>query len=189
VDWVVPAFLFRLHNEEFQHLEQINERLVAGDAYRPDDDTERRPGRSGDDALAFRINAENVITDVLALEAKCLTHHNTGKLQQAHEKLAAGGLRPSGIHELITLLDEYDTPEAQAWQTALLRLWQSDYRVAGRHDGVAYACAQVPAQPARAAWMPTNAPHPAYTAPRRLEAMEFQFDDLIAPVEALYRRA
>lgn len=188
LDWVVPAFLFRLHNEEFQHLEQINERLAAGETHRPDDDSERRPGRSGDDALAFRMNTDNAITDVLALEAKCLTCHNTGKVEQAHQKLAAGGLRPPGVHELVTLLSEYDTPQAKAWQAALLRLWRGDYRVAGRHDGVAYACAQMPARPGRTSWMPTTAPHPAYTAPRCLEAMEFQFDDLIAPVDVLCRR-
>jgi hypothetical protein len=71
-DWVVPAFLFRLHDQEFQHLEAINERLLAGEAYDPDRVAERRPGRTGDDGLAFRMDDQNTITDVLTLEAKCL---------------------------------------------------------------------------------------------------------------------
>ena len=56
VDWIVPAFLFRLHDQEFQHLESINEQLRAGEAYDPDRIAERRPGRTGDDGLAFRLN-------------------------------------------------------------------------------------------------------------------------------------
>lgn len=188
-DWIVPAFLFRLHDQEFQHLETINERLLAGEAYDPDRIAERRPGRTGDDGLAFRINGENTITDVLTLEAKCLVQNNNAKIEEAHQKLAAGAIRPSGVRELINLLEEYDTPEAQAWQEALLKLWREGYRVAIRHDAVGYTCGRVPTQARRVAWMPADAPHPAYTAPRRLEGMEFQFEDLTTVVNTLYRGA
>jgi hypothetical protein len=34
MDWIVPAFLFRLHDQEFQHPEAINERLPAGETKR-----------------------------------------------------------------------------------------------------------------------------------------------------------
>lgn len=187
MDWIVPAFLFRLHDQEFQHLEEINERLQAGESFDPDCQAEQRPGRTGDDGLAFRLNGHNDITDVLALEAKCLAQNNNAKIQEAHEKLAAGRLRPSGIRELINLLDEYDTTEAQRWQEALLKLWRSGYRTAARHDGVGYACGRIPAQGARVAWMPVDAPHPAYTVNRRLEGMEFQFADLNTVVDTFYR--
>ena len=40
-DWQVPAFLFRLHDVEFQHLESINERLIEGQVFAPDAVTER----------------------------------------------------------------------------------------------------------------------------------------------------
>jgi hypothetical protein len=185
-DWIVPAFLFRLHDQEFQHLEAINERLLAGEVYDPDCTAERRPG---DDGIAFRINGENTITDVLTLEAKCLGQHNTAKIEEAHQKLAAGGMRPSGIPELINILAEYNTPEAQVWQEALLKLWYDGYHVAARHDAVGYACGRVPAQAERVAWMPANAPHPAYTAARKLEGMEFHFEDLTTIVNTLYRGA
>ena len=188
-DWVVPAFLFRFHDQEFQHLEAINERLLAGEAYDPDRVAERRPGRTGDDGLAFRMNADNIITDVLTLESKCLARNNNAKIQEAHEKLATGGSRPSGIRELINLLEEYDTPEAQVWQQALLELWRQGYRVAVRYDGIGYACGRVPAQRGRVAWMPADGPHPAYTARRKLEGMEFQFEDLTTVVDTLYRGA
>ncbi|MFZ0761115.1 MAG: hypothetical protein WAM69_14295 [Candidatus Sulfotelmatobacter sp.] len=186
-DWIVPAFLFRLHDQEFQHLESINERLRAGEAYDPDANAEQRPGRTGDDGLAFRLNGQNDITEVLTLEAKCLAQNNNAKIQEAHEKLAAGRLLPSGVRELINLLDEYDTPEAERWEEALLKLWRGGYRTAARHDGVGYTCGRIPAQAGRVAWMPANAPHPAYTVTRRLEGMEFQFADLNTVVDTLYR--
>lgn len=189
MDWVVPAFLFRLHDQEFQHLEEINERLAAGEAYNPDAIVERRVGRTGDDGLAFRMNDQSIITDILTLEAKCLSQNNNGTIQEAHEKLVGGGMKPSGIRELINLLDEYDTVEAHLWQQALLGLWREGYRHATRQDGVAYACGRIPVQAGRVSWMPANAPHPSYTIARHLEGMEFQFADLNTVIDTLYRGA
>ena len=187
-DWMVPAFLFRLHNQEFQHLDTINEQLAAGEAYDPDAQAEMRPGRTGDDCLAFRINTENTITDVLTLEAKCITKHNNAKIKDAHEKLAAGSLRPSGVMELINLLSGYDTPEAEMWQQALLNLWRGGYQATVRSDAVAYICGQIPQKPARrVAWMSTDKPHRAYTAQRNLEGLEIQFEDLQPVIDLIYR--
>lgn len=187
LDWVVPAFLFRMHYQEFQHLESINERLRAGESYEPDRPAEQRPGRTGDDALAFRINSDNVITDVLTIEAKCLTNNRADKIEEAHNKLVAGGALPPGVRELINLLDDYDTREAQAWQEALLKLWRDGYKPTRRYDGIAYACGQVPTRGARVAWMPVDGPHPTYTVNRNLEGMEFQLDDLITLIDSIYR--
>ncbi|MGO9237904.1 MAG: hypothetical protein ACLP4V_28875 [Methylocella sp.] len=187
-DWMVPAFLFRFHDQEFQHLESINERLRAGQLYDPDAVAALRPGRTGDDALAFRINDDAIITDVMTLEAKCLAQNSPDKIREAHEKLAAGGSLPSGVRELINLLKEYNTPEAKIWQQALLQLWRDGYRSVVRSDGVAYTCGRIPSRPeGRVAWLPTGTPHPAYTANRDLEGMEFQFADLSTIVDVLYR--
>ena len=189
VDWCVPAFLFRFHDQEFQHLDAINnERLAAGEDYNPNNQAEMRPGRTGDDALAFRLNtATNTITDVLTLEAKCLVRNNNVTIAEAHEKLANAGRRPPGVHELICLLQEYDTQEAKTWQEALLKYWINGFRIAVRYDGVAYACGQRPRQGGRVAWMPINDPHSSYTATRSLEGMEFHFQDLDAIINAIYR--
>ncbi|MET4630895.1 hypothetical protein ABIB83_007955 [Bradyrhizobium sp. I1.8.5] len=187
-DWQVPALLFRFHDQEFQHLELINERLLAGAPHDPDAIIERRPGRTGDDGLAFRIDQNGIITDILTLEAKCLTASNTEIMKDAHEKLVAGGQRPSGVRELINLLQEYDTPEANAWQEALLRFYRDGFRTAARHDGLAYAVGHSPQVPStRISWLPPDAPHPAYTIQRNLDAMEFQFENLDAVVDILYR--
>jgi|SRR6185312_1075138 len=186
-DWTVPAFLFRLHDTEFQHLELINQRLRDGLANNPDAVAERRPGRTGDDAIAFRKDATGVITDILTLEAKCLDQNDNTTISKAHEKLVAGGIPPTAIRELIGVLNHYNTPEANAWQESLLRLWRSGYRHAARHDGVAYATAHTPVRGGRRAWMPTDQPHAAYTLDRRLEGMEFQFADLDHLIAILYR--
>lgn len=188
-DWIVPAFLFRLHDQEFQHLEEINVRLASGETYDSDAEAERRPGRTGDDGLAFRIRDDNTITDILTLEAKCLATSNSSKIEEAYQKLSNGIARPSGVRELINILDEYHTPESQRWQEALLRLWKNGYRDATRYDGVGYVCGNRPARGGRISWLPTDEPHPVYTVQRNLEGMEFQLENLTVLIDVLFRGA
>jgi hypothetical protein len=187
-DWHVPAFLFRMHDQEFQHLERINQRLRDGEVHEPDETAQLRVGRTGDDVLAFRMNGERAITDVMTLEAKCLSRSNNTKIEEAHRKLSAGGPLPPGVRELVNLLAEYGTPEANAWLDALVRLRQEGYRAVGRHDGVTYATA-APARNGARAWMPRDQPHAAYTATRYLEGMEFHFENLEQLINSLYRGA
>ncbi len=186
-DWIVPAFLFRLHDVEFQHLELINERLADGGTHDPDSPSERRPGRTGDDGLAFRINDENTITDVLTIEAKCLLRNSSEKIKEAHEKLSSGSRKPPGVRELINILYEYPTPGAEKWHEALLKLWKGGYQAATRYDAIGYTCGHFPVLGGRIAWLPVDAPHADYKASRRLESMEFQFEDLPAVITSLYR--
>lgn len=187
-DWHVPAFLFRFHDQEFQHLDLINERFLMGETHDPDAEAEKRPGRTGDDALAFRLDGEGKITHILALEAKCLATSNTAIIADAHGKLAAGPRRPSGIRELITLLSDYETDEAQTWVARLLELYRDGFKTAKRRDGLAYTVGHFPVKPAtRLSWLPADAPHASYKANRRFEAMEFQLSDLKGLVNTLYR--
>lgn len=184
-DWQVPAFLFRAHDTEFQHLESINERLVDGAAFDPDAIAEKRPGRTGDDCLAFRCSAKGKITDVLAIEAKCLSLSQNAKIEDAHKKLAAAGKKPSGVRELINLLSEYDTPEAQAWQAALLSIWKSGLEGVRRHDAICYVCGKGPSK--QKSWLPADAPHESYKSTRSLEGLEFHCPDLTNLVKLIYR--
>ncbi len=188
--WHVPAYLFRFHDTEFQHLDLINERLLEGQVYERDSTAEMRPGRTGDDALAFQLDDEGKITHVLALEAKCLAASNTAIIEDAHAKLSVGQRRPSGIRELITLLSDYETEEAQAWVRRLLEFYRDGFRTAKRSDGLTYAVGNMPQRPAtRVSWLPPNAPHPSYTSKRRFDAMEFQLEDIEGLVDILYRGA
>jgi len=134
-DWHVPAYLFRFHTTEFQHLDLINERLIMGEDHEPDAVAERRPGRTGDDAIAFRIDAAGKITHVLTLEAKCLRESNAGTIREAHGKLAVGGIRPSGVRELINLLSKYESAVAQDWLERLLAFNRDGFKTAKRRDG------------------------------------------------------
>ncbi len=109
-DWHVPALLFRFHDVEFQHLERINQRLRSGQIHDQDADSERRPGRTGDDAIAFVKDSSNAITHVLTLEAKCLSLHRSDALGDAHGKLSSAPPIPDSIRELVELLNDYDTP-------------------------------------------------------------------------------
>lgn len=188
-EWHIPAYLFRMHNTEFQHLDQINEDLQSGKVLDPDSYSEIRPGRTGDDVIAFRIGDTGKITHVLTLEAKCLARSNSDKIIDAHAKLSADRpRRSSGVREVINILSDYDTPEADKWQARLLSFWMKDSRNAEQLDGLAYAVGHHPIRdPERISWLPVDAPHEAYTGKRRLEAMEFQFTDLEELVELLYR--
>ena len=186
-DWQVPAFLFRFHDVEFQHLEQINQRLRDGDGHDADGPGQRRPGRTGDDALAFRRDARRHITDVITLEAKCLGANRADVVREAHEKLSSAGDLPSSVRELIELLSQYDTPEASSWQESLIRFRSEGYRAATRYDGVVYATGDRPAGRVRQAWLPVNQPHQSYTGNRNLTAFEFHFGDLDNLVDSLYR--
>ena len=188
-DWQVPAFLFRFHDQEFQHLDLINERFRLREPHDPDAEAEKRPGRTGDDALAFRVDSKGKISHILTLEAKCLVTSNTKIISDAHAKLAAGTRRPSGIRELITLLSDYETAEAQTWVARLLEFYKDGFMTADRRDGLAYVVGNFPVKPTtRLSWLPDKAPHTSYTADRPLVAMEFQLSDLRGLVDILYRR-
>ncbi len=183
-DWVVPAFLFRAHEVEFQHLESINERLLNGEPFNPDASAEKRPGRTGDDSLAFRLDGTAGITDVLTIEAKCLAQNQKAKIEDAHAKLSSAGKVPSGIRELINLLEEYDTTEAKKWQQELLTIWRNRLQDVSRHDAVTYVCGTAPVN--TKSWLPVDKPDASYTARRKLEGMEFHCPDLIGLIELVY---
>jgi hypothetical protein len=187
-DWQVPAMLFRFHDQEFQHLDFVNERIDAGVTFDQDAEAEKRPGRTGDDALAFRVGDDGRITDILTLEAKCLGLSHTATIADAHSKLVAGPLKPSGVRELINLLNDYDTPEAEIWQERLLHFLAEGFKTATRHDGLAYAVGRGPLRPAsRTTWLTDDSPHPIYTLGRRFDAMEFHFENLDGVIDIIYR--
>jgi hypothetical protein len=186
-DWRVPALLFRFHDVEFQHLERINQRLRAGEAYDPDAAAQRRPGRTGDDAVAFVKNAANVITHVLTFEAKCLSNHQAQKLTDAHGKLSSGPSVPDSVRELIELLNSYTSVEAQQWQESLIKYRASSGANVVRYDAVVYVCGRRPRVNGRTSWMSPTAVNPAYTLNRELAGLEYHVEDLDGLVDLVYR--
>lgn len=187
-DWLVPAMLFRFHTVELQHLASINERVARGLPFNQDDNAEIRPGRTGDDALAFRMNNAGVITDVLVIEAKCIGTNKNTTIADAHEKLTTTLLRNSGFREIISILKMYDTAEAKKWRAALLDFWRSGYKTSGRYNCVSYAVGAQPAKPkTRESWLDPVKRHPKYTLKYPLVGIEFQIPDLDGVVDIIYR--
>jgi hypothetical protein len=80
------------------------------------------------------MDATGQITDVLALEAKCLAANSPAKIRDAHEKVSAAANLVSGVFELVSILNDYATPEAEAWQKALLEVWRSSAARVQRYD-------------------------------------------------------
>lgn len=175
-DWEVPVFLFRVHVVEFQQLEFLNQ---TGET------AKKRPGRTGDDCLAFRRNSEGVIISSLACEAKCTANHQTNMISEAHEKASAANIKPVDIPQLIEILQDYDNSFASEWVDALRRLWlgkvEKNYQ---RYDLISYICGQHPIR--NPTWISTETAHSNYTGGRRLEAVEIHLHDVEKLIKAVY---
>lgn len=148
-----------------------------------------RPGRTGDDGLAFIRDDTGLITHVLAIEAKCLTKHSATTLSDAHAKIATTPQIPDSIRELIELLSEYDNAQAQGWREALLKFRYEGHKNATRLNSVTYVCENKPIRPPKPTWMAADAPHSSYSANHKLEGMEFHIRDLTKTINTIYRIA
>jgi len=77
-NWKVPAFLFRFDLQAFQYLEALrqggNERKV--------------PGRPGDDCLAFQIDNNHYVKNIIYCEAKCTNTHRNESIVKAYKKVS-----------------------------------------------------------------------------------------------------
>lgn len=185
--WCIPAYLFRHHDVELQHLEEINQRLRSGEDYDPDDPANKRPGRTGDDVLAFIMDDKEQILDVLVLEAKCVNPHHATTLAGAHAQVSKTRTPPIDTLRLLEILKNHDTKEAKSWQIALTNYYRTGHKSANRYNGVSYICTNTPKK--MASWMPHDKPHDAYKATRRLEGIEVHMAEMEAVVKALYRKS
>lgn len=165
--WVVPAHLFRFHLVEFQHLAMIQQTGQAAGI---------RPGRTGDDCLAFRCEDDRIVA-ALFCEAKCTKDHDTKLIKDAHEKSSLPNLVPVDILQLVDVLEDSLDPAAARWIKALRRL---NFERASvnyeRIDQVTYVCGQKPIRESR--WISQKKPHDAYTGSRRLHVAEVHLPDV-----------
>ena len=171
-NWEVPAFLFRFHVVELQHIEALNQ--IGGEV-------KRRPGRTGDDFLAFQRTSNGSIVRVLYGEAKCTADHDTGMIADAHEKASTSPI--VDFLRIIEVLQEKHDPLAEQWIDAIRRARANVARYE-RCDLVSYVCGR---HPIRAdVWLPTDKPHESYKAQRRLEAVETHLYDVEAIIHDVY---
>ncbi|MEH2248199.1 DEAD/DEAH box helicase [Nostoc sp.] len=178
-DWEVPAFLFRFHLVEFQHLEFLNQ---------TEEIAKKRPGRTGDDCLAFLRNSEGVIIASLVCEAKCTTNHYTKMIAEAHKKASEAHIKPVDIPQIIEILGDYDDPFSSEWVDSLRVLWLEKKvdRNYERCDLISYICGEHPVR--NPTWISPEKPHEQYTAGRRLEAVEIHLHEVENLVTSVYNQ-
>ncbi|MEH1964392.1 MAG: DEAD/DEAH box helicase [Nostoc sp.] len=178
-DWEVPAFLFRFHLVEFQHLEFLNQ---------TEEIAKKRPGRTGDDCLAFLRNSEGVIIASLVCEAKCTTNHYTKMIAKAHKKASEPHIKPVDIPQIIEILGDYDDPFSSEWVDSLRVLWLEKVDINyERCDLISYICGEHPVR--NPTWISPQKPHEQYTAGRRLEAVEIHLHEVENLVTSVYSQA
>lgn len=179
-DWEVPAHLFRFHLVEFQQLDLM---------YQTGDEANLRPGRTGDDCLAFRRNDCGDIVASLFCEAKCTKLHRSKLIDEAHEKSSLPNSLPVDLVQLIEVLSESSVEGAADWVNALRKLYWSRPKPVGgyeRLDQVTYICGKRPKKQAKETWIPTDKPHAKYTAARRLHVAEIQLRDVEELIKQVY---
>lgn len=179
-DWEVPAYLFRFHLVDFQQLDMMDQTHV---------DAGIRPGRTGDDCLAFRRDADGNIVAALFCEGKCTPDHNAGMIADAHEKSSLGNLLPVDLLQLIEILEDSTDAAAARWVDALRSLYfQGPNPGPGyeRFDQVTYICGRGPVKNGRKNWIPSAKPHDKYTANRRLHVAEIHLNDVEKLIKTVY---
>ena len=175
-DWEVPAHLFRCHLVEFQHLALIKQTGQPAGI---------RPGRTGDDCLAFRQKDDRIVAAMFC-EAKCTKNHDTELIQDAHEKSSLPNLVPVDLLQLVEVLEDSLNPAAARWVRLLRRLnfegGAADYE---RVDQITYVCGQQPKRNSR--WIGHEKPHDGYTGGRRLHVAEVQLPEVEQLITDVYR--
>ncbi len=173
--WTVPAFLFRNHVVAGQSLER--RRQLGGPA-------RAAPGRTGDDAVAFRLDEDGHVAAWLFAEAKCTNTHNAGLIAAGHEQLNEPIWLPVDLLLLVKILESRTGEEDRRWAAALRELFLATPDDAPpRSDMFVYVYGRPPMS--RSGWLSSDSPHQKYTGGNRLEAAEVylsQFDEALSEI-------
>jgi hypothetical protein len=177
--WKVPAFLFRYHGVEFQQLEILRQK--GGVAA-------KRPGRTGDDCLAFQLDDEGRIIRYLYCEAKCTyLGRMPNMICNAYKKASESVL--VDLPQIIEILQLRNDASSKQWIYAIQQLWfQGINHQSERCDMISYICGESPKRGNRLAWLPVDKPHPEYKANRRLEVVEIHLPDVESLIRAVYHK-
>lgn len=174
--WEIAAFPFRFHQVAFDQLEKWRQ---------TGEEPTEIPGRTGNDALAFRRNADGYINQTLVCEAKCTRDHKAALINNAHLQISDDLLKPVEILRIIEILTSYDDVKSKDWVRALRELYirdlSPDYE---RCDLVSYACGHRPTR--KTSWIPADSPNKHYSAERRLEAIEIYLEGMLNLITTVY---
>jgi hypothetical protein len=125
-EWVVPVFLFRLHNQAEEYLM----RLITGEQA-----SGTIVGRTGSDNLALSLNGDGTVKAILGGEAKCYESFNTTKARKALTNLGAQAAVPVSLGQLKRLLAEIDSEVFEATILDLERIIKNARQpTVPRHD-------------------------------------------------------
>ncbi len=177
--WKVPAFLFRYHEVEFQHLEILRQtgRIAS-----------KRPGRTGDDCVAFQLDEDGQIVRYLYCEAKCTyAGSRPTMILNAYKKASESVL--VDLPQIIEILQLRNDASSKGWVYAIQQLWfQGTDHKSERYDMITYVCGESPIRGGRLAWLPVDKPHPEYRASRRLEVAEIHLPDVESLIREVYHK-
>jgi len=172
-NWNIPAHLFRFHLTEFQQLEFMRQTGKKAKV---------RPGRTGDDCLAFQMNNQGKIISSLYCEAKCTAGNSAKMIGDAHKKVSESVI--VDIPQVVEILQDSNDPDTAIWINALLRLQFEEPSIEyERYDLVSYVC-RPPARNEQ--WFPVDEPHVNYTGGRKLEAVEAHIPNIDELVRTVY---
>lgn len=102
--WIVPAFLFRLHQAAEEHLH----RLMIGESVPTD-----IPGRTGSDFIAIALDKDGQITKFLSGEAKCHATFNVTQCGAFLHGMSKAGSIPVSLPQLRRILIDQNDPQLE----------------------------------------------------------------------------
>lgn len=176
--WEVPAHLFRFHLVEFQQLAVMAQ---TGDG------AGIRPGRTGDDCLAFRRDVNGRILAALFCEAKCTADHDADLINKAHEQSSRPNPVPVDLLQLIEVLEDSSDPTAPQWIEGIRQLfWGRPAEGYERQDQITYVAGREPKKAGSKCWIPFDKPHEKYTGGRPLHVFELHLDDVESLIRDVY---
>lgn len=179
--WVIPAYLFRYHLDEFRHLEKIRQ------GYIDKGKKARRIGRTGDDNLAFRMDQNGSITHALFCEAKCLQTSNESTIKEAHKKINEPSLVPLDRQQLIEVILSSKRPDKDKWILALRQLGQKPIPAYQKMNLIGYICGNAPSNKrTRTSWIPSDRPHPEYKDKHHIQVFEVHISNILDLVKQVY---
>lgn len=177
--WEVPAYIFQTHAVAFEQLE-----LAKQTGHK----VKEVPGRTGDDCLAFEMDADGKILRFMVCEAKCTRNHDAKLIQDNHEKLSLPNLRPISLLRVKEALKDLDNDlYTNKWIDALTQLYLGNFVNKQRCDLSCYICGKKPKL--SETWIPKAKPHEGYTGKRNLVSVEAHLDDIADLIQLAYRKS
>jgi hypothetical protein len=178
--WAIPVFCFRTHSNLFLELIRAAEdNRAVGRVF----------GRTGDDCLAFALNAErSSLSAVLLCEAKCSYTHRQRSIQDGHRNLSQRSILQLEFGQVIQILRDRSNPGDRDWVEAIETLRDTPSSTPSpKYDLLAYIFG-TPSSAGTPRISPTTK-HRAHTSATQLVAVESHLADIAPFIRTVYAGA